>query len=218
MTNEHLQSSSGTQLPLAFGMRLQSAREAQKLDRKDAAAKLRLSEKMIDMIETDTYPPELPITFIRGYIRSYGKLLDVPEHEIKLALEPIKPRPVPENEVPVIKQNTPVTSSHYFMQFFTSIIVLTMVSLVGMWWYTHSSLPSSTNDGKTSNLIPITTLNTAPPKVNDTASYSAEHPTAVPGKTTVNTPAKSPAVSNVVGDEQDEDLYSDNNDNADTQE
>ena len=51
MTIENLQSSTGTQPPIPFGIRLQSAREAMRLERKDAAAKLRLNETVIDMME-----------------------------------------------------------------------------------------------------------------------------------------------------------------------
>ena len=44
-------------------------------------------------MEKEKYPNDLPTTFIRGYIRSYGKLLQIPEYEIKKAIEPIKSKP-----------------------------------------------------------------------------------------------------------------------------
>jgi len=130
--------------PTPFGARLRSAREAMGLERKDAAAQLRLSEKVIAMLEKENFPSELPITFIRGYIRSYGKLLQIPELEITKALEPIQPKPVnPEPLTTAVKPPVMlVTSSHYYMQVFTYCIVITLVSLVGIWWYSHSSTPT----------------------------------------------------------------------------
>lgn len=157
MTNENLQTSTPVKPPIPFGMRLQSAREALRLERKDAAAQLRLSEKIITMMEKDSYPSDLPPTFIRGYMRSYGKLLEISDIDIAEAIEPIKPKPIPEEITTAGKNNAPLTSGNYFMQFFTSLIVITMLGLVGMWWYSHSKSPAPTlTDNQATNLIPIT--------------------------------------------------------------
>lgn len=124
---------------LPFGLRLQTAREALGLESKDAAAQLRLNEKIILMLEKDCYSSDLPVTFLRGYIRSYGKLLQIPESEIKQAIEPIQPKSSSQPMIANTVKEKPVTSGHYFMQLFTYLIILTLVSLVGVWWYTHSS-------------------------------------------------------------------------------
>src|SRR5437868_7751072 len=96
MTNEN-QSSNTTNTtehkPTPFGSRLQSTREALGLERKEAAMQLRLNEKVIIMMEKDRYLIDLPVTFIRGYLRSYASLLKIPEHEVKKALEQIKAKP-----------------------------------------------------------------------------------------------------------------------------
>jgi cytoskeleton protein RodZ len=126
--------------PLPFGMRLQSAREALGLECKDTASQLRLSEKVILMMETDCYSSDLPMTFVRGYLRSYGKLLHIPELEIKQAVEFLKPQPTsPGAALSLTPKPAPLlTSSHYFMQLFTYLIIFTLIGLVGTWWYTHT--------------------------------------------------------------------------------
>lgn len=144
MTTETQQPQANTpehKQPIPFGLRLKSAREALGLERKDAAQKLRLSEKIILMMEKDRYPIDLPVTFIRGYLRAYGKLLQIPEYEVKKAIEPIKQKAHQSAHAPVIKNLEPV-ANHYFMHIFTLIIVITMVALVGMWWYSHSTMLS----------------------------------------------------------------------------
>lgn len=147
MTNE---TSQATVIPdnkvLSFGVRLQSAREALGLERKDIAAQLRLNEKIIAMLEEDRYPTDLPATFIRGYLRSYSKLVDIPEQEVKEAIAPLQPKPViQEDEIP--QQSTrpeePVTSSNYVMQFITYLIMLTVAGLTGLWWYNHTTPPAT---------------------------------------------------------------------------
>ncbi len=141
MTNETLPPVNENKT-IPFGSRLRSAREAMGLERKDAAAQLRLNEKIIVMLEKDKYPSDLPVTFIRGYIRAYGKLLEIPEIEIKKAIEPIQPDPL-ELEIPrpsVKPISLPrVSSGDYFMQIFTYLIIFTLIGLVGMWWYSHTT-------------------------------------------------------------------------------
>lgn len=139
MTNEIQQSSPTDTKTIPFGNRLKSARESLGFDRKDVAAQLRLNEKIIIMMEKDRYPADLPVTFIRGYLRAYGKLLQIPEYEIKKAIEPIKPKPNLLSAPTSFTTPPPVTSGNYFMQFFTYLIVFTLVGLVGMWWYSHST-------------------------------------------------------------------------------
>jgi cytoskeleton protein RodZ len=141
MTNDIYQATTGEQKPLSFGARLKSARETTGLDRKDAASQLRLNESMIVMMENENYPSDLPITFIRGYIRNYSKLLEIPEAEVAKALEPLQQKPMFQDITPVSAsmKSEPVTSSNYFMQFFTFAIVVTLVGLVGTWWHTHSN-------------------------------------------------------------------------------
>lgn len=144
MTNDTSNNQSPDQKgPISFGMRLKNAREAMGLDRTDAAEQLRLNEKVIIMMEKDRYPVDLPVTFIRGYLRAYSKLLEIPEHEVKKAIEPMKQKNVIQDLTHTIPKSVPVTSSNYFMQFLTYLIVLTLFGLVGTWWYTHNSQVTS---------------------------------------------------------------------------
>lgn len=149
MINETQQPNVTEHIPpqVTFGIRLKAAREAQGLERRDVAAQLRLNEKIITMMEKDRYPADLPVTFIRGYLRAYSKLLQIPEHEVRQAIEPIKPKPLIQDANLVIKHKTTepvVTSSNYFMQLFTLLIVLTLAGLVAIWWHSHSNAPTTT--------------------------------------------------------------------------
>lgn len=123
----------------SFSSRLQAAREAQGLERKDAAKQLRLNEKIIIMMEKDKYSPDLPITFIRGYLRAYGKLLQIPEQEIKKALDSIKHIPATASLSPLLTSSQALHQPNHFMQWFTYLVVLSLLALVTMWWYTNSN-------------------------------------------------------------------------------
>lgn len=166
MTND-IASSTGKEnkQPIPYGTRLKTAREALGLDSKEAAAQLRLNEKIIHMLEKDRFPTEIPTTFVRGYMRSYGKLLQIPDLEIKKAVEMVKQRPSAHRSLPILNQvaDSRVTSGNYFMQFFTYLILFTLLGLASMWWFTHNSNPQTNENtnptGSEANLNP----NLAPP-------------------------------------------------------
>lgn len=131
-TQSSTESSENKRIP--FGKRLKTTRESMGLERKEVAAQLHLNEKVILMMENDRYPTDLPVTFIRGYLRSYAKFLQIPEYETRQAVEPIKPKTptlTPTNK------SEPLTSDNYLIQFFTYLIGITVLGLVGVWWYTH---------------------------------------------------------------------------------
>ena len=179
MTNDMqtTQQQSTEQKALSFGGRLKSAREAMGLDSKDAAAQLRLNEKFILMMEKESFPADLPPTFIKGYLRSYGKLVRLSDQEIHEAITQLKIKSPSDMSNPAASRVThtpPVTSGNYFMQFFTYLIIITLVALVGMWWYNH---PTET----TSN-IDIPSLTTGPqipvPAAAPLTTSSASTPTS----------------------------------------
>lgn len=205
MTNETQQSTTAEHKPPApFGTRLKAAREALGLDRKDAAAQLRLNEKVIIMMEKDRYPVDLPVTFIRGYIRAYGKLLQIPEYEIKKAIEPIKPKMSHHDGIPLAtRQNVQMTSGNYFMQFFTYLIVITMIGLVSVWWYRHTTTPPAVTVENQLNTTPdALTPNVAPPAVVGVESTPTAPPVASPApKASTTAPAavqNNSAAANIV--------------------
>src|SRR5258706_11626564 len=69
-----------------IGARLKAAREAQHLTEKDVAARLNLNSRFIYMMESETFEKNLPETFVRGYIRSYARLLNLNDNEITEAI------------------------------------------------------------------------------------------------------------------------------------
>lgn len=122
-----------------FAQRLKSAREAMHLDTKDVAAQLRLNERIILMLESGSYDEELPITFLKGYLRAYGKLLQLPENEIQAAIEPLQPKKSSIDPALLPPREGEMTSKNYTMQFASAVIGLGMIGLIGTWWHSHST-------------------------------------------------------------------------------
>ncbi|WP_113627576.1 cytoskeleton protein RodZ [Pectobacterium peruviense] len=133
MNTETTQDTTEAKLP---GERLREARERLGLTQQTIAERLCLKITTVRDIEDGTTPADLAPTFLRGYIRSYAKLVHLPEDDL----------------LPVVdKQAAPKTISVSPMQSFslkksrkkrdgwlmtiTWLVVLVVIGLTGAWWW-----------------------------------------------------------------------------------
>ncbi|UCP82830.1 cytoskeleton protein RodZ [Pectobacterium versatile] len=133
MNTEATQDKTEAKLP---GERLREARERLGLTQQTIAERLCLKVTTVRDIEDGTTPADLVPTFLRGYIRSYAKLVHLPEDEL----------------LPIVdKQAIPKTISVSPMQSFslkksrkkrdgwlmtiTWLVVLVVLGLTGAWWW-----------------------------------------------------------------------------------
>ncbi|MEQ9910818.1 cytoskeleton protein RodZ [Pectobacterium polaris] len=133
MNTEATQDKTEAKLP---GERLREARERLGLTQQTIAERLCLKITTVRDIEDGTTPADLAPTFLRGYIRSYAKLVHLPEDEL----------------LPIVdKQAIPKTISVSPMQSFslkksrkkrdgwlmtiTWLVVLVVLGLTGAWWW-----------------------------------------------------------------------------------
>ncbi|MEE2731158.1 MAG: RodZ family helix-turn-helix domain-containing protein [Pseudomonadota bacterium] len=86
------------------GARLQRAREAARLSVTEAADALHLSPGVVKALEADDFRSLPNATFVKGYMRSYARLLGIPGEELVRTYESItgtnKPQPVTPIEAP----------------------------------------------------------------------------------------------------------------------
>ncbi|MDX1695943.1 MAG: DUF4115 domain-containing protein [Ketobacteraceae bacterium] len=69
------------------GERLKEARNARKLDLEAAAQQMNLSVSVLRALENDNYQALPSSTFIKGYIRSYARMLKLPADDLVRAFE-----------------------------------------------------------------------------------------------------------------------------------
>ncbi|CAI3803516.1 RodZ domain-containing protein [Rheinheimera sp. MM224] len=81
MTTELTQPSSAP-TALSAGQILRQAREQQNLTVAQVAQQLNLGKSLIDDLEMDQVDAKLSSTFVRGYLRSYAKLLKIPAQQV----------------------------------------------------------------------------------------------------------------------------------------
>jgi len=130
-----------------FGEQLRKTRESLDLTVKEAAARLYLTPRVIELIEAEKFAKGPPATFMRGYIRSYAKLLGFSDSDIKNAIEsldlpPIFPPSEEDTPAPLAKP-TPVEYEKY-IGYGTYAVAAILIALVFMWWKSHSKTPTIT--------------------------------------------------------------------------
>lgn len=127
----------GTTQINGLGARLKSAREAMSLTPKEAAAHLHLSANIIDIIEKEQFADGPPPTFMRGYLRSYARFLNVPDHEIGKTLQELDISMPIKNMTPPILHTRSTRRSDRYLHWITYLVIATMIALVALWWHSQ---------------------------------------------------------------------------------
>lgn len=134
-----------------IGARLKAARETMSLSEKEAAHRLHLSPKFISIIENEDFENGPPPTFIRGYVRSYARLLNFSEDDVANILEQLGMNTPPTVIIPPRLHSQPINDNNgdRYLHWVSYIVIAFLIASVGIWWATHS-----TNDSDTETKLP----------------------------------------------------------------
>jgi cytoskeleton protein RodZ len=135
-----------TPLKHSWGARFKQAREAMNLTEKDAAGRLHLKTHIITSIEAENFADAPPPLFMRGYIRSYARLLNLSDNELAQALTQMNLAPPAPTPVANHARRMPNQNNNPMMGWSTTFVVIVLVGLVGMWWWSTHGRNVSTGD------------------------------------------------------------------------
>ncbi|MBJ7223878.1 MULTISPECIES: cytoskeleton protein RodZ [unclassified Brenneria] len=133
MNTEATQDNKESTIP---GERLRQARERLGLTQQTVAERLCLKLSTVREIEEGNTPTDLAPTFLRGYIRSYAKLVHLPEDELLPMLD--------KHVAPRVSNVAPMQSFSLgksrkkrdgWLMTFTWLVVLVVLGLTGAWWW-----------------------------------------------------------------------------------
>ena len=195
---------------MTTGERLRQAREQLGLSQQAVAERLCLKMSTVRDIEEDNLSADLASTFVRGYIRSYAKLVRLPEDELLPMLAkqaPLKVAKVaPMQSFSLGKRRK---KRDGWLMSFTWLIVFVVVGLTGAWWWQNhkaqqeeivtmadqsSAQLSQNNEGQSVPLTDSNADNSAPLADNgstpvDTGVAQQPQTPAVSGSATAQQPA-----------------------------
>ncbi len=122
-----------TTLNYAVGGILKSQRKTLNMTQREVASKLNLDVSYIAAIEEDDFSQITSMSYVNGYIRSYARLLKIPEQQI---LEMCQQKSDKESLVPdYMDQRQPLSeSSRQNLSWAMLFIVITGLLVTG-WWF-----------------------------------------------------------------------------------
>ncbi len=203
---------------LSTGVRLRNAREQLGLSQQAVAERLCLKVSTVRDIEEDKAPAELASTFLRGYIRSYAKLVHIPEEELLPMME--KQAPVRAAKVAPMQSfslGKRRKKRDGWLMSFTWLVLFVVIGLTGAWWWQNhkaqqeeittmadqSSAELNNSAGEGAQSIPLNTDTSA--TASETPAATANTPNTTTAQTAapaVNQTAQAPADSAVVSPSQ----------------
>jgi len=118
------------------GERLRIAREQLGLSQQTVAERLCLKVSTVRDIEENKSPQDLASTFLRGYIRSYARLVHISEEELLPMMA--KQTPVRDSKVEVMHSYSlgkRRKKRDGWLMSFTWLILFVVLGLTGAWWW-----------------------------------------------------------------------------------
>ncbi|QKJ88221.1 cytoskeleton protein RodZ [Paramixta manurensis] len=176
------------------GERLRIAREQMGLTQQNVAERLCLKLSTVRDIEEDKSPADLASTFLRGYIRSYARLVHVPEGELLPMME--KQAPVRAAKVEPMQSfslGKRRKKRDGWLMIFTWLVLFVVVGLTGAWWWQNHKAAQD-------DLVSMSDQNTATSGDDNSQSISLDNGStpdessnaaqpAAPSDNAANTPA-----------------------------
>jgi len=172
---------------LTTGERLRQAREQLGLSHQAVAERLCLKVSTIRQIEEETTPADLAPTFLRGYLRSYAKLVHVPEEELLGLIGKQAPIKVPKvASMQGFSLGKSRKKRDGWLMGFTWLVVFVVIGLTGAWWWQNhqaqqqeiatmadQSSAQLNQDNGQGQTIPLGDNANSAPTTDDTASEPA---------------------------------------------
>ena len=124
------------------GTLLREGREACALSQLEVAKKLNLRESQIQAIEDNEFD-ELPsLTFARGYLRAYAKLVNVKESDVISAFEYWSNAEQQQTEMQSFSNQAKKQSQDHWLLIASLLIGAILIVLAGLWWYQQKEEPT----------------------------------------------------------------------------
>ncbi len=117
--------------PESPGQRLRAAREAAGLSRGEVALHMRINERKVAALEEGNYELFPSETFVSGYLRSYAKVLGLPESDF---IRPVSSTELPPSLSTSSGDKKQASSMDLPVRMVTYVIIAVVFASIAMWW------------------------------------------------------------------------------------
>jgi len=137
---------------LSPGAMLSEARKALSLSQEFISSKLNLKVGLVQDIEDDIFDPSMPVTFNRGYLANYAKLVGVEVKEVLASYDALDAATIQRSEMLSFSKETSKQAEHSRVMWLSYLIVAVLVGLTVLWWLQESRQQADDS----ANVIPTT--------------------------------------------------------------
>ena len=140
MTEEHSKNKEATaeSTQATPGQQLRKGREAIGLTQQQVADRLHLRLGDIQDIETDTHKPSVSMTFTKGYVRIYAKLLGMPSEPLLESFDVLHQDEKQTAKLQSFSQRVAKQANDDRWMMVTYLIVFLVIASLVIWWYQQS--------------------------------------------------------------------------------
>ncbi|MGU5544835.1 cytoskeleton protein RodZ [Aeromonas veronii] len=125
------------------GQLLRNAREQLGWTREQVASRIHLRLTLIAAIESDTYDKHTSHTFIRGYLRTYAKLVGIPDETILAAYDKLGLTPPDNIDMQSFSRRSRQQANDSRLKVVTWLVILVLIALSVAWWWQSTSRRSA---------------------------------------------------------------------------
>ncbi|MGE6169585.1 RodZ domain-containing protein [Aeromonas media] len=125
------------------GQLLRNAREQLGWTREQVASRIHLRLTLIAAIESDTYDKHTSHTFIRGYLRTYAKLVGIPEETILAAYDKLGLTPPDNIDMQSFSRRSRQQANDSRLKVVTWLVILVLIALSIAWWWQSTARRSA---------------------------------------------------------------------------
>ncbi|PTT57819.1 cytoskeleton protein RodZ [Aeromonas sp. HMWF015] len=174
------------------GQLLRNAREQLGWTREQVASRIHLRLTLIAAIESDTYDKHTSHTFIRGYLRTYAKLVGIPDETILAAYDKLGLTPPDNIDMQSFSRRSRQQANDSRLKVVTWLVILVLIALSVAWWWQSTSRRSAGDEALAATEMSATSSTPAEPAITppDASNIApVEGATIAPAATDVAVPA-----------------------------
>nr|WP_226692968.1 RodZ family helix-turn-helix domain-containing protein [Rodentibacter sp. JRC1] len=175
---------------MTLGEKFRQARESLNLSLEDVSKQIALRPAILAQIENNEFiQKNVPATFMKGYVRNYGKFLRLPESLwADLSFGETEKNDLGKNAR--ARRSANQYSSHgRWVGYLTALVLLVALSMTGLWWWQNYQKSNEERDTLVQNYVSDTEASKAKSENSSTQSVEilVSQPTQ-PVETSVNIP------------------------------
>lgn len=121
------------------GSMLREARQELKLSQQYIAQTLNFTMSLVKAIEEDRFDPKMPVTFNRGYLVNYAKLVSIEVEDVLASYEVLHAASIQRSEMLSFSKETSKQAEHSRVMWISYLVIAVLIGLTILWWAQQSN-------------------------------------------------------------------------------